>query len=60
MFVFLSLAANPQIQVRLAGGLDTFSGRVEIQVYNTWGTICDDSFGTAEANVVCRMLGHNK
>ena len=58
--LFSVLAANPPIQIRLAGGLNMFSGRVEIQVYNQWGTICDDSFNRAEANVVCRMLGHTK
>ena len=36
-------------------GLD-FLGRVEVFHDDQWGTVCDDYFGTAEANVICQML----
>ncbi|VDI08633.1 Hypothetical predicted protein, partial [Mytilus galloprovincialis] len=47
------------VRVRLAGGRNRYEGRVEIYVYNRWGTICDDSFDAREARVVCKMLGFN-
>ena len=33
-----------------------FLGRVEVFHDNQWGTVCDNSFYTAEANVICQML----
>ena len=43
-------------EVRLVGGY-TAAGRVELCFNNTWGTVCDDGFGSEEASVVCRQLG---
>ena len=45
-------------QLRLAGGIIANEGRVEICMNNVWGTVCLDSWGSADATVVCRQLGY--
>ena len=46
-------------EVRLVGGSDPYEGRVEICVNEVWGTVCSNSWSTADANVVCRQLGYS-
>ena len=45
-----------QGDIRLQGGTST-QGRVEICNNNVWGTVCDDFWGTPDAQVACRQLG---
>ena len=46
----------PQGAIRLREGTAT-SGRVEICNNAVWGTVCDDGFGSLDAQVACVQLG---
>ncbi len=43
--------------VRLVNGTTELEGRIELCLANTWGNVCDDHWGDADATVVCRQLG---
>ncbi|KAK3586774.1 hypothetical protein CHS0354_016949 [Potamilus streckersoni] len=47
------------LKVRLVNGPSCIVGRVEIWYQGQWGTVCDDNWSNADAEVICRMLGYS-
>ncbi|XP_063960668.1 uncharacterized protein LOC129267820 [Lytechinus pictus] len=45
--------------VRLINGSTNLEGWLEYYYNGSWGTICNSNWDILDANVVCRMLGHN-
>ena len=51
---------NPYVgQIRLAKGMYSNQGLLEVYCNDEWGTVCDDTFGSTDASVVCRQLGYS-
>lgn len=48
----------PLMKVRLRDGRHSHEGRVEVWYDGQWGNVCDDQWGMADADVVCRQLGY--
>ena len=56
---FKALAQCNHGEVRLVGGHSPNEGIVEVCACTcTWGTVCYDSWGRRDAQVVCRQLGY--
>ena len=44
---------------RLQGGDFVNEGCVEVYYNGQWGTICDNGFGSDDANTICKQLGYS-
>ena len=58
LLCFTTLVLCQEMSLRLVGGPSASEGRVEVCVNETWGTICDNSWSTNDANIVCGQLGY--
>lgn len=47
----------PETAVRLVGGDTEYEGRLEVNKFGKWGTVCDTNLNNKLAVVVCRSLG---
>ncbi|XP_063969888.1 neurotrypsin-like isoform X2 [Lytechinus pictus] len=57
--LLFAISLSSSQEIRLAGhGSNIRQGRVEIFFEGRWGTICDDDWDLADADVVCRQFGY--
>ncbi|XP_064617330.1 scavenger receptor cysteine-rich type 1 protein M160-like isoform X2 [Liolophura sinensis] len=47
-------------KLRLTGGYDGLSGRLEVFHNNTWGPVCNNSFGEPEISTACNQISSGR
>ncbi|XP_030649731.1 LOW QUALITY PROTEIN: antigen WC1.1-like [Chanos chanos] len=51
------ITCSDHLPLRLEGGEDQCSGRLEVYHNGIWGSVCDDLWDIRDAQAVCRQLG---
>lgn len=57
LFVVVAAVEGADLSLRLVDGASKCSGRLEVRFQEEWGTVCDDSWDSQDASVVCKQLG---
>ncbi|NXJ06309.1 CD6 protein, partial [Odontophorus gujanensis] len=52
-----SVVCSEHHEWRLSGGRDGCAGRVEVHYHGVWSTVCDSTWYSLEAAVLCHSLG---
>ncbi|XP_058708401.1 scavenger receptor cysteine-rich type 1 protein M130-like isoform X10 [Poecile atricapillus] len=52
-----SVICSPYTSFRLENGSSACSGRVEVELRGTWGSVCASEWDLPDAHVLCRHLG---
>lgn len=58
-YMYASEFCSSEGTVRLVGEQNVTEGTVQICMGGVWGTVCDNLWGTSDANVVCGQLGYS-
>ena len=59
IFLHVALDNCTHGEVRLLFGSTEMEGTVEVCIHGFWGTICDNSWDSRDAGVICRQLGYS-
>ncbi|NXI46176.1 C163A protein, partial [Galbula dea] len=54
---YATITCSPYASFRLANNTSSCAGRVEVEVGDTWGSVCATGWDLPDAHVLCRHLG---